>query len=312
MRLDNSKSTDGKGEDFAVIVDEMNSSFLEINQRKILNLRNSILPLKTKETQALKSRVSAFSEEIVQFRSKFLQQAPFEYSKYISLREIDQAYEKLDNYFAQLEIYRQKAKELNLLETLFEVEQTKYKQISDCQLDIEKLKILWDMIAVVRYTYESWMKVPWKKLNVTTGGPAQDFTDENTTFQEQLLKRAPREVKLFKGYTNLNDEVLTMKKILNCITQLATGKLEKHHWEQLSKQVGKTIEVNNPNFNFNSIVDIDISMHEPFVVELNETALKESLIGKTLNDISKTWKEKAFQFEPFGEDLKIIKQFDDV
>ena len=307
MKLDSNKSPDSKGDDFNAIVEEISSSFLE-SQSKVMNVKNAILPLKQHETAILKDQINKFSQEIANFRSDFMNQAPFDYVKTMTITEIQNCYDKLDQYFKKLEDFRARAKDFNKSEILFELEQTKYKQIADCQQDIEKLKTMWDLISVIRYSYDSWMNVLWKKINIA------EYSEDNLKYLE-LLKKVPREVKLFKGFTALSEEANNMKKILNCISLLAGSKLEKRHWQQLSKTVNTQIEDNNPSFCFADMVKVDIHKYEGQVQELTETAHKENTIGKTLNDIMKTWKEKAFQFESFqlvNEEIKIFKQFDEV
>jgi dynein heavy chain len=204
-----------------------------------------------------------------------------------------------------LEGYREQSLKFNNLENLFELEQTKYKILQDCKNDIEKLKTLWDLISIVKYSYYSWLQVPWKKLNTA------EYVEENERFI-QLIKKAPREVKIFKAYPVLVDEANNMKKIINSIISLTGGKLEKRHWEELSKQVGEKIEENSPDFCFNSMVKVNIHKYEAKVQELNEIATKEANIGNVLARIQKSWKEKNFEFESFslaGEEVKIFKTF---
>ena len=308
MRLEDSIAPEGKGDDFMAVLEEKMASLNEISSKRVMGIKNNILPLKQKETLVLKHTIQDFSHEISEFRSKFAKEAPFKYDKWMGIPEIETSYDKLDGYYARLQEFRKKAKEFNDLESLFELEQTKYKAIGECQAEIEKLKTMWDLICVIRYTYESWMKVPWKKINVN------EYTEDNTKFLE-LIKKVPREVKLFEGFTKLSEEVGNMKKIIESITLLSGGKLKKHHWQSLSQTVNSTIEENNPTFSFETMVKLDIHKYLGSVQELNDTAYKEANIDKTLNDIMKTWKERAFQFEPFsiaGEDMKIFKQFEDI
>ena len=307
MRLDSNDNPDSKGDDFNLIVEEVHTSFIE-NQGKILNLKNSILPLKQKETAILKDQIQKFTKELNDFRSNFQQEAPFEYSKTMNMEEIQSKYSQIDKYYNQIQEFKERAKDFSKAEGLFELELTKFKQIAETQQEVEKLKTMWDLVSVIRYCYDNWMGVPWKKMNPI------EYAEDNTKFLE-LLKKVPREVKLFKGFTNLSEEVGNMKKIINCISLLTGGRLEKRHWASLSKIVNHNIEENNPSFCFANMVEVDIHKYENQVQELQETAHKENTIGKTLNDILKTWKEKAFTFEPFQlvtEEIKIFKQFDEI
>lgn len=302
------KQSEGKGEDFNTIVDNIDATLREISNTKIYAIKTSILPLKQKETAELKASIQKFSDEISNFRAEFLKKAPFDYNKYISIKEMEESYDKLDRYYAQLQEFRRRAEEFKALEQLFELEESKYKQIKDCQIDIEKLKVMWDLICVIKYTYDSWMRVPWKKINYT------EYYEENQRFIEQL-KKSPKEVKIFKGFKPLEEEVNNMKKIISSVSSLMQTGLTKRHWQELSEIVNSTIEENSPSFCFETLVKVNIHQHETKVLELCEQAEKQSKISKTLGDISKNWKERVFEFDSFmvtGEEVKIIKQFDEV
>jgi dynein heavy chain len=310
MKLDTSKQQEGKGDDFNAMVDSIDTTLREISNTKIYAIKTAILPLKQKETANLKDQILKFSEEISQFKVEFQKTAPMDYYKEISIKEIEDSYDKLDEYFVKLQDFRKRAKEFGALEQLFELEPTKYRAISDCQTDIEKLKIFWDVVAVIKYTYSSWMRIPWKKIEASI----QSFGEENQKFQE-LLKKQSREVKLFRGYNPLKEEVDNMKKIISSIASLQATKLTKRHWNDLSEVVKSTLEENNPSFCYESMVKVEIHKYENQVLDLCEQAEKENKIGKTLNDISKAWKERTFLFEPFmvsGEEVKIFRQFDEI
>lgn len=310
MKLDSSKQTEGKGDDFNAMVDSVDTTLREISNTKIYAIKTAILPLKQKETAILKDKILKFSEEINQFKTRFHKNAPLDYYKEIGFNEIDESYRKLDEYYKELEGFRTRAKEFSTDEHLFELEPTKYKAIADCQIEIEKLKTFWDVVSVIKYTYHSWKSVMWKKIEANI----QSYSEENQKFQE-LLKKQSREVKLFKGYSPLKEEVDNMKKIISSIASLLATKLTKRHWNDLSSVVKSTLEENSPNMNFESMVKVEIHKFENQVLDLCEQAEKENKIGKTLNDISKAWKERTFLFEPFsvsGEEIKIFRQFDEI
>ena len=308
IKAPSSKQSEGKGEDFNAIVDNIDITLREISNTKIYAIKTSILPLKQKETASLKAAIQKFSDEISNFRAEFLVKAPFNYHKSISIKEMEESYDSLDKYYKKLEDFRKRADDFKALEQLFELEESRYKQIKDCQNDLEKLKTMWDLICVIKYTYDSWMRVPWKKIKY------QEYTEENQRFLE-ALKKVPKEVKLFKGYRPLEEEVGNMKKIISSIASLMQTVLTKRHWQELSEIVNAPLEETSPSFCFESLVKVNIHTQESKVLDLCEQAEKQMKINKTLGDISKNWKERVFEFEPFmvtGEEVKIIKQFDEV
>lgn len=57
-------------------------------------------------------------------------------------------------------------KELQKAAGLFEVNIPEFKQLLACRREIGLLKTLWDMITVVKSSFEEWNTTLWKDINV--------------------------------------------------------------------------------------------------------------------------------------------------
>ena len=57
-------------------------------------------------------------------------------------------------------------KELQKAAGLFEVNVPEFKQLLACRREIGLLKTLWDMITIVRSSFEEWNTTLWKDINV--------------------------------------------------------------------------------------------------------------------------------------------------
>ena len=57
-------------------------------------------------------------------------------------------------------------KQLQEAATLFEVNVPDFKQLRTCRREIRLLKGLWDMILIVRSSFEDWNTTLWKDINV--------------------------------------------------------------------------------------------------------------------------------------------------
>jgi dynein heavy chain len=297
-------NVDQKGEDYLAIMETRQANFKEIFQN-VINIKSNILGLQLQETDALKSRIVDFTEKVKEFRQTFLAEAPFSYDIKASVAEIDTSYDILDDYYFKLEDIKAEAKRFNDLENLFELELTKYKLLTECRNDLEKLKYMWDLIALINNSYADWMSTPWKSIDVEANQV------ENDAFISVISKA--RDIKSLKGSPVIAEKCANMKKILNCIASLNTDAMEPRHWNTLSSEVGSKIEHTVPTFCFEDIVKVNIHKYEPQVQELAEVALKEGKIGKDLLRIENTWQKLAFEFEPYaqgGGEMKIFKPFD--
>lgn len=301
------KDKQDKSDDYIGMMEERQTKFGELFQQVIL-VKTNILTLQQRETEALKKRIDVFSQRVRQFRKQFFEKAPFEFKISISTTDVDAAYKTIDEYYQLLEGVKAEAIKFNELENLFELEQTKYKHLHECSLDIQRLKIMWDVIGRILYTYEFWRKTPWKSIRVDKYNP------ENEQFFN-ILKTLPREVKNFKSFGVIQELVSNMKRILNCIDMLSTEAMHNRHWDMLSVEIGAQIDQKSNSFCFEDIVKVNIHMYEAVVQETTENANKEQKIGKELDKINSIWSKLAFEFENFnqaGGELKIFKPFDSI
>ena len=60
----------------------------------------------------------------------------------------------------------QEMKQLQEAAALFEVNVPDFKQLRACRREIRLLKSLWDMIIIVRSSFEDWNTTLWKDINV--------------------------------------------------------------------------------------------------------------------------------------------------
>jgi len=57
------------------------------------------------------------------------------------------------------------AKELNSLETLFDMQKSSYKALKDCRNDLQNLKQMWDLVALIDFQFETWKSTLWDKID---------------------------------------------------------------------------------------------------------------------------------------------------
>lgn len=59
---------------------------------------------------------------------------------------IDAAYDKISEYYQKTCDMEEEAKQLQVLEQLFELQRTKQKELNDCKNELISLKQMWDLI----------------------------------------------------------------------------------------------------------------------------------------------------------------------
>lgn len=295
-------------EDYLSILEEINSQFSEIFQQ-VISVKTDILEQQQKETESLKLRIDKFSKKVVDFRKEYLEHAPLTFTAQMNTTHVDAAYELIDSFYFRLDHLKQEAIQFNKLENLFELEPTKYKALTECSVDIGRLKTIWDMIGRVQYTYESWRRLPWKSITI------EKMTTQNEQFLTQLIKGMQREIKGYKIYQSINEIVNNMKKTLTSIDRLTSKAMLDRHWQLISNEVGATINHKDMAFGFDDIYKVEIHKYEKFVEETYDNATKELKIGSDLDKINNNWAKLSFEFENFnqaGGELKIFKNFDTI
>lgn len=282
-----------ENEDFYTKKDEVIVHFKDISDQKVVHIKSEILPLQQIETNALKIRITEFEQEVKDFKKKFDKEAPKNYSHDMSTEDVEKQYKVIDDFYYQLIELNKKTAMFNDLEILFDLEPTKYKALRDTMQEINDLKQLWDLIAMVSYSYDRMRTVLWNEIDIN------EFTTDNEQFAG-VVKSNAKKLKYFPGFKKLDNKVENMTTILTCVASLKDVKLEDRHWDGLSDIVQKPIDhKETATFTFGSIVELDVHKNSEKVNELAETAKKEEKYEKQLMDIRKEWDDKAFEFESF-------------
>ena len=296
-----------KAEDYLSIVEETQAGFTEIFQQ-VIQVKTNILDLQQKETESLKEEIRTFFKKVTDFRKEFLEKAPFKFTLNSEISDVKQSYKLIAEYREKVAEIKLEAGKYNDLENLFELERTKYKNLTECEADLNKLEQMWQMIERILKTYNNWKKILWKNIKV------DELSPENEKLI-QMIKQAPREVKNFKSYSIILEKVSNMKKTLNCIDMLSSEAMQDRHWESISNEINQAIDQKSSTFCFNDINKLDIFKNEAAVQETTENANKELKIGKDLDKINSVWSKLCFEFEVFnqaGGELKIFKPFDNI
>jgi len=89
------------------------------------------------------------------------------------------------------------AKELNNLETLFDLQKTFYKQLKDCKQELLSLKYMWDLISLVDNQFHSWTRTLWDKIDVEM---LTQLIKEMTAKQTSPTAPQNKEIKTYKAF----------------------------------------------------------------------------------------------------------------
>ena len=109
---------------------------------------------------------------------------------------------------------------------LFEVNLPDYRQLKACRRDICLLKTLWDMVVLIRTSFQEWTKTLWMDVNVEN----LDIDCKKFVKELRLLDREMRSWDVFLG---LESSVKNMVTSLRSVGELQSKAIRERHWQQL-------------------------------------------------------------------------------
>ena len=141
------------------------------------------------------------------FRKEFQAALPYNVTD-SSAEIIQQSYDTISEYYRKTIDIENESKELQHLETLFDLQRTNYKEIKDCKSELVQLKQMWELIALIDGQFESWKKTLWDQI---------DASNLEVLIREMQLKQVAqtlpinKEIKNFKAFGALVERVRNMK-----------------------------------------------------------------------------------------------------
>ncbi|CEL96675.1 unnamed protein product [Vitrella brassicaformis CCMP3155] len=267
--------------------------------RRAFEVKEAILPLQTMEMWNIRKTLEAFGTEVEEFRSEFEKQAPFNPEL-----AFDDAYSSIDEFYNKTIGMEKRAKDFNNLETLFDMARSGYRQLKETCNDLGLLKELWDAIAIVKYTFDDWKSTLWDKID----------TDDLLTRVKDLssqIKYLPKELKGWRIYQWLVEDVKNMSIVLPLINDLHSEFMRERHWKQLMTVTGKTFS-KGPDFCLDDLLKLKLHEHADDVSEIVDQAQKEAKIEKKLGEIKSAWTKLELGFEQTREDVRLLEPLDDI
>ena len=150
-------------EDYLVKLENCKTTLVDVSEKALGPVKEQILPLQNKEATNIKDRLRKFEIKVAEFRQDFQANLPYNIAD-TSTEIIENAYFSISEYFFKVQDIENEARELNNLETLFDMQKSTYKQLKDCSHELVQLKQMWDLIALIDYQFDTWKETLWAKI----------------------------------------------------------------------------------------------------------------------------------------------------
>jgi dynein heavy chain len=206
----------GQKADLLVVLENSRTDLVDTADKALGPVKEAILPLQGKESDNVKTRVRAFQLKVLEFRQDFTNKLPYHVTE-TSKDAINDAYKCIMEYYDKTNVMEAEAKELQHLESLFELQRTNQKELKDCKNELIQLKKMWDLISLIDMQFESWKKTLWEQIN--TDDMASLLKDIKTKQTAPNLP-ANKEIKGYKAFQSLGDRVKQMDLVGPMVSQL--------------------------------------------------------------------------------------------
>lgn len=116
--------------------------------------------------------------------------------------------------------------EISKAANLFEVSLPDFRQLKACRREIVLLKILWDMIVLVRTSFQEWTKTLWREINV-------EQLDMDCKKFVKDIRLLDKEMRSWDAFLGLESSVKNMVTSLRAVGELQNPAIRDRHWQQL-------------------------------------------------------------------------------
>jgi hypothetical protein len=121
--------------DYIVGLENSKTALGEVTQKALGPVKEAILPLQTAEAGNIKDRLRKFDIRVREYRQEFQGKCPYNVID-SSPAIIAKAYDTISEYYNKTGQLEDEARELNNLETLFDIQKSTYKQLKDCKNEL--------------------------------------------------------------------------------------------------------------------------------------------------------------------------------
>ena len=272
----------------------------------MLDKKESIMPQQNAQADQVKEKLGEFFLKVREFRNSFRKEAPF-----LDTYTSNEAYDLMDKFMSELIDLKDEIDEYGELEELFEIPPKSYPEATETLAEMRQLKLLWDFHSYCDSKYEEWGSQLWNDIDV------EALLGVNKKIMKSLRKFTNENpvVKAWAAYTSLEAKVKAMDTTLPLVEELHSRAMRDRHWISLQKvcEASEPVDVTNPTFSLNNLIEVGVQDHADDVEEIIEIANKELKVDRKLKDINLVWKELSLVYRAHkGTEIMLVNVTDDI
>ncbi|KAM4663589.1 dynein axonemal heavy chain 17 [Discoglossus pictus] len=267
------------------------------NTKKIMyQMKQNVAPLQANEVTNIRRKCQQFEIRQQDFREKFKEKAPLSFDHPDPYTALDAVYLSINNLEKEMATISKSA-------GLFEVAVPDYKQLKVCRREVALLKDLWDMILMVKTSFNDWNTTKWKQINV-------DQMDIDCKRFAKDVRGLDKEVRTWEIYNGLDNVVKNMITSLRAVSDLQNPAIRDRHWLELMQATKVNFEMSD-NTTLADLLQLQLHKFEDEVRNIVDKSVKESSMEKVLVTLDNTWSTMQFEYEPHSRTGIMLLKPDD-
>ncbi|XP_036671579.3 dynein axonemal heavy chain 3 isoform X3 [Drosophila suzukii] len=227
----------------------------------------------------------------------------------LTLEELKERVDTVDLLFTTIENLSREAKAINTEETLLQIDVSAFPLLAEIIEKMEPIEKLWKTSYEFEKDYLIWMFERFECLNA-------DGVREQVENMHKIMYKLSRQL-AYNPVAKRAAEQMRMKiekfrVYLPVLDSICRHGLEKRHWDQISKILGRKV---NPKLypTLKDMIDVDIMSILPQLEEIANAAGKEYDLNNGLRIMQADWKDVMFEVLQYRDsDTHILASLDDI
>ena len=119
------------------------------------------------------------------------------------------------------------------------------------------------------------------------------------------ITKLGRDIKHWPVWAHIKGVVEAFKKTMPLVIDLRNPALRQRHWDQLMEQVGRKFDPFSDSFTLDSVVQLGLSQHSEFIMELSTNSTKELAIENSIDGIAQAWETLELDMVEYKATFKL-------
>lgn len=163
------------------------------------------------------------------------------------------------------------------------------RRLEDVRAELGMAKDVWDTVLLCEKQFDEWKTTLWTDINT------EDMEDASKAFVKEVraINKVIRDEDCFKG---LDAMVKAFTTSLPLVAELRSPSMRDRHWAALMEATQKDINLQDPSFSLQQLLDLELHKFEEEVGDIVDQAGKEEKMETALAKLSETWEKMEFEF----------------